>query len=150
MPDVGYYVLVAILVVGNSIPVAVKFGHNKFMAETLTFENFVVTVGARRGAERRYQGRFRGRIGACAGRFAAIAHSCAGYEKTTWIERKNAEAERKRAGIAEQAEISATLTNGSTILVQGEPLSLRLCESDDMRVVQISDCLEIRCCRFAR
>ena len=112
------------------------------MAETLTFENFVVTVVR---SSRRKNAVIKVDLEGVSVHVPADLppsriHALVA-EKTTWIER-NAEAERKRAGIAEQAEISATLTNGSTILVQGEPLSLRLCESDDMRVVQISDCLK--------
>ena len=64
-------------------------------------------------------------------------------KKPPGLSEKTAEAKRKRAGIAEQAEISATLTNGSQILVQGKRLSLRLCESGHMQVVQSADCLEI-------
>ena len=114
------------------------------MAETLTFENFVVTVVR---SARRKNAVIKVDLEGVTVRVPADLplsriHALVA-EKTTWIERKNAEAERKRAGIAEHAETSATLTNGSKILVQGEPLPLRLCESDDIRVVQIPDCLEI-------
>ena len=64
-------------------------------------------------------------------------------EKTAWIERKLAEAKRKQRGIAEQAEQSLTLAHGSRILVQGQHLPLRLIESDQMKVVQSSDRLEV-------
>lgn len=114
------------------------------MAETLTFENFEATVVR---STRRKTAVIKVDLEGVSVRVPADLPLARIHElvaeKTTWIERKTAEAKRKRAGIAEQAEISSTLTNGSQILVQGKRLSLRLCESDHMQVVQSADCLEI-------
>ena len=114
------------------------------MVETLTFENFEVTVIR---SSRRKTAVIKVDLEGVSVRIPAdlplarIEKLVA--EKTAWIERKLAEAERKQQGIAEQAEQSSTLADGSRILVQGQHLPLRLSESDLMRVVQTSDRLEV-------
>ena len=114
------------------------------MAETLIFEKFEVTVvrSARRKTAVIKVDLDGVSVRAPADLPLARIHELVA-EKTTWIERKTAEAKRKRAGLVEQAASNAILTNGSQILVQGKRLSLRLCEFEHMQVVQNSDCLEI-------
>ena len=114
------------------------------MVETLIFENFEVTVIR---SPRRKTAAIKVDLEGVSVRIpedlplARIEKLVA--EKTAWIERKLAEAERKQQGISEQAEQNSTLADGSRILVQGQNLPLRLSESDRMRVVQTSDRLAV-------
>lgn len=121
-----------------------KFSHNTAMLETLTFENFDVTVIR---SSRRKTATIKVDLEGVSVRIPAdlplarIEKLVA--EKTAWIERKLAEAERRQRGIAGQLEQSSTLADGSRIMVQGQHLPLRLIESDQMKVVQSSDRLEV-------
>ena len=121
-----------------------KFSHNTAMLETLTFENFDVTVIR---SSRRKTATIKVDLEGVSVRIPAdlplarIEKLVA--EKTAWIERKLAEAERKQRGIAEQLEQSSTLADGSRIMVQGQLLPLKLIASDQMKVVQSSDRLEV-------
>ena len=121
-----------------------KFSHNTAMLETLTFENFDVTVIR---SSRRKTATIKVDLEGVSVRIPAdlplarIEKLVA--EKTAWIERKLAEAERKRRGIAGQLEQSSTLADGSRIMVQGQLLPLKLIASDQMKVVQSSDRLEV-------
>ena len=121
-----------------------KFSHNTAMLETLTFENFDVTVIR---SSRRKTATIKVDLEGVSVRIPAdlplarIEKLVA--EKTAWIERKLAEAKRKQRGIAGQVERSSTLADGSRIMVQGQHLPLRLIESDQMKVVQSSDRLEV-------
>ena len=121
-----------------------KFSHNTAMLETLTFENFDVTVIR---SSRRKTATIKVDLEGVSVRIPAdlplaqIEKLVA--EKTAWIERKLAEAERKQRGIAGQLEQSSTLADGSRIMVQGQLLPLKLIASDQMKVVQSSDRLEV-------
>ena len=121
-----------------------KFSHNTAMLETLTFENFDVTVIR---SSRRKTATIKVDLEGVSVRIPAdlplarIEKLVA--EKTAWIERKLAEAERKQRGIARQLEQSSTLADGSRIMVQGQFLPLKLIASDQMKVVQSSDRLEV-------
>ena len=121
-----------------------KFSHNTAMLETLTFENFDVTVIR---SSRRKTATIKVDLEGVSVRIPAdlplarIEKLVA--EKTAWIERKLAEAERKQRGIAGQLEQSSTLADGSRIMVQGQLLPLKLIASDKMKVVQSSDRLEV-------
>ena len=121
-----------------------KFSHNTAMLETLTFENFDVTVIR---SSRRKTATIKVDLEGVSVRIPAdlplarIEKLVA--EKTAWIERKLAEAERKQRGIAGQLEQSSTLADGSRIMVQGQLLPLQLIASDQMKVVQSSDRLEV-------
>ena len=121
-----------------------KFSHNTAMLETLTFENFDVTVIR---SSRRKTATIKVDLEGVSVRIPAdlplarIEKLVA--EKTAWIERKLAEAKRKQRGIAGQVERSSTLADGSRIMVQGQHLPLRLIASDQMKVVQSSDRLEV-------
>ena len=121
-----------------------KFSHNTAMLETLTFENFDVTVIR---SSRRKTATIKVDLEGVSVRIPAdlplarIEKLVA--EKTAWIERKLAEAERKQLGIAGQLEQSSTLADGSRIMVQGQLLPLKLIASDQMKVVQSSDRLEV-------
>ena len=121
-----------------------KFSHNTVMLETLTFENFDVTVIR---SSRRKTATIKVDLEGVSVRIPAdlplarIEKLVA--EKTAWIERKRAEAERKQRGIAGQLEQSSTLADGSRIMVQGQHLPLKLIASDQMKVVQSSDRLEV-------
>jgi len=121
-----------------------KFSHNTAMLETLTFENFDVTVIR---SSRRKTATIKVDLEGVSVRIPAdlplarIEKLVA--EKTAWIERKLAEAERKQRGIAGQLEQSSTLADGSRIMVQGQHLPLKLIASDQMKVVQSSDRLEV-------
>ena len=121
-----------------------KFSHNTAMLETLTFENFDVTVIR---SSRRKTATIKVDLEGVSVRIPAdlplarIEKLVA--EKTAWIERKLAEAERKQRGIAGQLEQSSTLADGSRIMVQGKLLPLKLIASDQMKVVQSSDRLEV-------
>ena len=114
------------------------------MLETLTFENFDVTVIR---SSRRKTATIKVDLEGVSVRIPAdlplarIEKLVA--EKTAWIERKLAEAKRKQRGIAGQVERSSALADGSRIMVQGQHLPLRLIESDQMKVVQSSDRLEV-------
>lgn len=121
-----------------------KFSHNTAMLETLTFENFDVTVIR---SSRRKTATIKVDLEGVSVRIPAdlplarIEKLVA--EKTAWIERKLAEAERRQRGIAGQLEQSSTLADGSRIMVQGQLLPLKLIASDQMKVVQSSDRLEV-------
>ena len=121
-----------------------KFSHNTAMLETLTFENFDVTVIR---SSRRKTATIKVDLEGVSVRIPAdlplarIEKLVA--EKTAWIERKLAEAERKQRGIAGQLEQSSTLADGSRVMVQGQLLPLKLIASDQMKVVQSSDRLEV-------
>lgn len=121
-----------------------KFSHNTAMLETLTFENFDVTVIR---SSRRKTATIKVDLEGVSVRIPAdlplarIEKLVA--EKTAWIERKLAEAERRQRGIAGQLEQSSTLADGSRIMVQGQLLPLQLIASDQMKVVQSSDRLEV-------
>ena len=121
-----------------------KFSHNLAMLEMLTFENFDVTVIR---SSRRKTATIKVDLEGVSVRIPAdlplarIEKLVA--EKTAWIERKLAEAERKQRGIAGQLEQSSTLADGSRIMVQGQLLPLKLIASDQMKVVQSSDRLEV-------
>ena len=121
-----------------------KFSHNTAMLETLTFENFDVTVIR---SSRQKTATIKVDLEGVSVRIPAdlplarIEKLVA--EKTAWIERKLAEAKRKQRGIAGQVERSSALADGSRIMVQGQHLPLRLIESDQMKVVQSSDRLEV-------
>ena len=121
-----------------------KFSHNTAMLETLTFENFDVTVIR---SSRRKTATIKVDLEGVSVRIPAdlplarIEKLVA--EKTAWIERKLAEAERKQRGIAGRLEQSSTLADGSRIMVQGQLLPLKLIASDQMKVVQSSDRLEV-------
>ena len=121
-----------------------KFSHNTAMLETLTFENFDVTVIR---SSRRKTATIKVDLEGVSVRIPAdlplarIEKLVA--EKTAWIERKLAEAERKQRGIAGQLEQSSTLADGSRIMVQGQLLPLKLIASDQMKIVQSSDRLEV-------
>ena len=114
------------------------------MLETLTFENFDVTVIR---SSRQKTATIKVDLEGVSVRIPAdlplarIEKLVA--EKTAWIERKLAEAERKQRGIVGQLKQSSTLADGSRIMVQGQHLPLRLIESDQMKVVQSSDRLEV-------
>ena len=114
------------------------------MLETLTFENFDVTVIR---SSRRKTATIKVDLEGVSVRIPAdlplarIERLVA--EKTAWIERKLAEAERRQRGIAGQLEQSSTLADGSRIMVQGQLLPLKLIASDQMKVVQSSDRLEV-------
>ena len=121
-----------------------KFSHNTAMLETLTFENFDVTVIR---SSRRKTATIKVDLEGVSVRIPAdlplarIEKLVA--EKTAWIERKLAEAERRQRGISGQLEQSSTLADGSRIMVQGQLLPLQLIASDQMKVVQSSDRLEV-------
>ena len=121
-----------------------KFSHKTAMLETLTFENIDVTVIR---SSRRKTATIKVDLEGVSVRIPAdlplarIEKLVA--EKTAWIERKLAEAERKQRGIAGQLEQSSTLADGSRIMVQGQLLPLKLIASDQMKVVQSSDRLEV-------
>ena len=121
-----------------------KFSHNTAMLETLTFENFDVTVIR---SSRRKTATIKVDLEGVSVRIPAdlplVRIEKLVAEKTAWIERKLAEAERKQRGIAGQLEQSSTLADGSRIMVQGQHLPLKLIASDQMKVVQSSDRLEV-------
>ncbi len=119
-------------------------GHNACMSETIAFDTFEVSVVR---SKRRKTAVIKVDL---EGVSVRVPQSLATQriqelilEKMPWVEKKLEEAEQKRTDLANQAEVRATLGQGSEILVQGKRLALLLLDKARMSVEVQGERLEV-------